>query len=139
MAAFFPLPPFPTFAWRAVAAAAFATAAALPQSAAAEGGLPTPVIDHALQARPVIYDAQVRQLDSNGRFELDLLGSNLGPDDIAHPGGFEGGYVHLYVRGRGSDRSRPFSAWKRCDDDDCRLYGGPSPSGIASTSSGTCP
>lgn len=120
-----------TRAWSAVAAAALVALGALPSGAAADGGLPLPVIDHALQARPVVYDAQLRQLDSNGRFELDLLGTNLGPDDYAHPGGFEGGYVHLYVRGRGTDRSRPFSAWKRCDDDDCRIYGGTSRSGIA--------
>lgn len=93
-----------------------------PGAMLAQSGLPRPVISRALQADPLIYDAQLSRLDPNGRFELDLMGTGLGPDDTAHPGGFEGGYVHIYYRRVSAGNMA--GAWKPCDNADCRVYGG---------------
>lgn len=94
-------------------------------AASAQGGLPTPQIQRSPQAAPLIYDEQVRQLDYNGRFVLDLEGVNLGPDDTSHPGGYRGGYVHLWVRRiSAGNQAEP---WRKCDDNaDCFVYGGTS-------------
>jgi hypothetical protein len=103
-----------------LAAAAWSLVFASP--ALAQGGLPTPQIQRSPQAAPLIYDEQVRQLDYNGRFVLDLEGVNLGPDDTAHPGGYRGGYVHLWVRRVSSGNQA--GPWRKCDDNaDCFVYG----------------
>lgn len=99
--------------------AALLACCAMPGTAYAD--LPRPNIERAVQADPLIYDEQLGSLDGNGRFMLDLEGSNLGPDDTAHPGGFRGGYVHIWVR-RVSAANQA-GAWIACDEGDCIVYG----------------
>lgn len=78
---------------------------------------------------PVISDAAVRNLDPVGRVVVIIKGDGLAPDNEGHPGGFRGGYVHLYMRG--IDPAGSAGGWKRCDDGDCLVLGSTAPDTIA--------
>lgn len=85
-------------------------------------------VDEVVQPTPVITDDAARNLDPMGRIVFGLLGDGLAPDNEGHPGGFIGGYVHLYVRG--IDASGSAGDWRRCDGGDCLVGGATSPGRI---------